>query len=275
MNLYITLDAEGVTTITALDQVRHGQPEFADLRRLLTQEINASIEGALTAGAEAILVNEGHGKHRNVLPEQLHTAAHLLTGREKLLHYMHGVEGYDGMFMIGYHAGPYHTRAVLSHTFHAYDLTVNGRRLSEIGMGMALAGHYGVPTLLVTGDEAACEEARALVPAVETVAVKQGISSVAAIHLHPQVAQARIREAAARALQRVNEISPFTLEPPFTIEIQLYSTLMADMHEYVPGCIRSGERSVEYKADSFPEIFKFMLLSATLSMTTKGLTVMV
>lgn len=276
MKVYITIDAEGVTHVTSLDQVRHGTPEFADMRKQLTKEINAAIDGARAAGAEDFLVNEGHGKHRNVIPEALDRTARLMTGREKLLHYMHGVNGgYDAMFMIGFHAGPGNRRAVLAHAFHVYDLTINGVHYSEIGLGMGLAGHYGVNTVLVTGDDQACAEAKALVPEIETVAVKEGISDASAIHVHPDVAVELIQDGARRALERRDEIPPLTPDPPLVMDIQLYSSLMADMHEYIPGCERTGDRSVRFQSNDFLELFKLFLLSSTLSMTTKGLTVMV
>jgi D-amino peptidase len=276
VEIYITLDLEGVSTVTALEQVSHGSPEFAATRVLVTKEINAAIDGALAAGATAFLVNEGHGKHRNVLPDQLNRAARLLTGREKLLHYMQGIErGCAGMFMIGYHAGPDRRSAVLSHTFHAYHLHINGQVFTEIGLAIALAGHFGVPALLVTGDQEACLDAQRMVPNIKTVAVKEGLTGVTAIHLHPQVAQEQITAAAQRAIERLDEIKPFTMPAPLVLDLELYSTLMADMHEYIPLCERTGDRSVRFTADNFLDIFKFFLLSSTLSMTTKGLSVMV
>lgn len=276
MNIYITLDAEGVATITAREQVHQGTPEFAAMRRQLTGEINAAIQGARGAGAANFLVNEGHGKHRNVIPEKLDREAMLFTGREKRLHYMHAIDrGHDGMFMIGFHGGPDKRDAVLSHAFHVYDLHVNGQRFSEVGMGMGLAGHFDVPTLLVTGDEATCEEAKELVPNIETVAVKEGVSGVTAIHHHPDVAREMIEEGAHQAVERAGEIEPLKVETPVVIDIQLYTTLMADMHDYIPGCERTGSRSVRLEAEDFLQGFKLFLLSSTLSMTTKGLTVMV
>jgi len=275
MKIYITLDVEGVTTVTALEQVKHGAPEFAATQRLLTQEINAAIEGALQAGVQDFLVNEGHGQHRNVLPEQLNQAARLLTGRNKLFHMMHGIDGgYQAMFMIGYHAGAGQRRGVLGHTFHAYDCTVNGRYFSEIGLCVGLAGHFGVPAVLVTGDTEACRDAADLVPGIETVAVKETISANAAIHLHPRIAQEQIRAAAQRAIERLGEIKPFSVEPPLVMDLTLYSPLMGDMHEYIPGCERTGDRSVRYRADDFVTLFKFFLLSSTLSMTAYGLGVL-
>jgi D-amino peptidase len=275
MKVYISLDVEGVTTVTAKEQGSHGTPEWNDMRVLLTQEINAAIEGAMEAGVEEFLVNEGHGKHRNVLPRELNRNALLLTGREKLLHIMHGISAdFAGMFMIGLHAGPGKQHAVLPHAFHAFHLQVNGITLSEVGMGMALAGHFNVPTLMVTGDQETCLEAKELVPNMETVAVKEAVSTVSAIHLHPEVAQEKIKEAAKRAVERKDEIMPFVIEPPLVMDIQLYQTLMADVQELVPGCERTGPRSVRYKSDSFYEIFKLFMLSSHLSMTTHGLSVM-
>jgi D-amino peptidase len=275
MQIYITIDVEGVTTVTALDQVKHGAPEFAATRHLLTEEINAAIDGALEAGVAGFLVNEGHGQHRNVLPEQLNRTARLLTGRNKVLHMMHGIDGgYQGMFMIGYHAGAGQRLGILGHTFHAYDCSVNGRYFSEIGLCIGLAGHFGVPAVLVTGDTEACRDAGDLVPGIETVAVKETISANAAIHLHPHIAQERIRAAARRAVERLGEIKPFAIDPPLVMELQLYSPLMGDMHEYIPGCERTGDRSVRYQADDFVTLFKFFLLSSTLSMTAHGLGVL-
>lgn len=276
MDIYITLDVEGVTTVTNLEQVRHGDPEFGATRILLTEEINAAIEGALAAGVEGALVNEGHGKHRNVIPKELNRKARLLTGRNKLFHLMHGIDrGFGAMFMIGYHAGAGKQYGVLGHTFHAYHCTVNGRYMSEIGLCVALAGYYGVPTVLVTGDEESCRDALNLVPNMETVAVKEGISAASAINLHPAVAQEKIKAAAERAIKRLPEIQPFSLKPPLTMELDLYSPLMADIHDLIPGCVRTGDRSVRYQVDDFAALFKFFLLSSTLSMTTFGLGVMV
>lgn len=276
MDIYITLDVEGVTTVTNLEQVRHGEPEFGATRVLLTEEINASIEGALAAGVNGVLVNEGHGKHRNVIPKDLNRKAQLLTGRSKLFHLMHGIDrGFGAMFMIGYHAGAGKRYGILGHTFHAYNCTVNGRYMSEIGLCVALAGYYGVPTVLVTGDDESCRDALNLVPNMETVAVKEGVSAASAINLHPSVAQEKIKEAAERAIKRLPEIKPFVIEPPLTMELELYSPLMGDMHDLIPGCVRTGDRSVRYQSDDFAELFKFFLLSSTLSMTTYGLGVMV
>jgi len=273
--VYITLDAEGVAGVTSLDQVKHGAPEFGAMQAQLTKEINAAIDGARAAGAATFLVNEGHGKHRNVIPEQLHRSARLLAGRNKLLHYMHGIDGgFDAMFMVGYHAAAGQRYGVLSHTFHAYDLHINGRRFSEIALGMALAGHFGVPTMLVTGDAEACRDARNLVPELETVVVKEGLSGIASINLHPAVVREQIAGAAQHAIERRDEIPPFIVEPPLVMDIQLYNTLMADINEYIPGCERTSDRTVRFQADSFLELFKLFLLSSNLSMTTSGLMVM-
>ena len=274
-SIYVTIDLEGVTGVTALDQVRHGSPEFHDTRLRLTDEVNAAIAGAREAGLASVLVNEGHGQHRNIVPERLDQEARLLTGRNKLLHYMHGIDGgFDGAFFIGYHAGAGERDGVLGHTFHAARCLINDRPFTEVSLGMALAGHHGVPTLLVTGDEATCRHARACVAGIETVAVKEAISANAAVHMHPDAAQRAIREAAQRALARADDIQPFIVPSPHVLDLHLYSPLMADLHEYVPTCQRMGDLHVRYTASDMADAFRFFLLSSTLSMTASGLGVM-
>ena len=274
-HIYVTVDLEGVTGVTALDQVRHGAPEFHDTRVRLTDEVNAAIAGVREAGLASVLVNEGHGQHRNIIPERLDRAARLLTGRNKLLHYMHGIDGgFDGAFFIGYHAGAGERDGVLGHTFHAERCLINGRPYTEVSLGMALAGYHGVRTLLVTGDEATCRHARACVQNVETVAVKEAISANAAVHLHPEIAQEAIREAAQRAVERCDSIDPFVVEGPCVVDIHLYSPLMADLHAYVPACERVADRHVRFEATHMADAFRFFLLSSTLSMTAYGLGVM-
>ena len=276
MKIYFSTDLEGVASVTALEQVKHGSPEFADTRKLFTAEVNAAIEGALSAGADQFLVNEGHGKHRNILPEKLHRKAKLITGRNKMLHLMQGIdEGHDGMFMVGFHVGPGSKNGVLGHTFHAFNLRVNDQPLTEVGLCMGLAGYYEVPTLLVTGDAQTCQDALTLTPDIESAAVKEAISGNSAKHMHPLDAQDLIREKAAKAVEKVDDIDPFFIEHPYVMDIDLYSTLMADMNEYTPGCERTGSRSIRLHTDDYEELFKLFLLSSTLSMTAYGLSVMV
>ena len=226
-------DMEGVAgVVSSVDYCAPDSRYYEVGRTLTTLETNAAIEGALAAGATEFLVVDGHG-HGAIDPVQLHPAARLLTGRP--MGYPFGCDSsFAAAFIVGQHAKANTDGGHLAHSgsFNTQDQTLNGRSLGELGINMLFAAYYGVPTVLVTGDLACCEEAKALVPEVETVSVKKGLRrgvpltltaeearryNGAAIHLHPSVARERIREGARRALERRAEVPRFWMEPPYEL----------------------------------------------------------
>lgn len=239
MNVYIMTDMEGVAGVVNSPDYCYPSGRYYEVgRELTTLETNAAIEGALAAGATDILVVDGHGQGA-INPLLLHSAARLLTGRPRELGaaFDNGVR-FDAVFYIGQHAKSNTDGGHLSHTggFTTEDLTINGVSVGELGRSMLLYGSFGTPTVLVSGDVACGAEARALVPQVETVAVKEGLRrgsaagltgeenrafNVAAIHRHPLRARELIRAAAEGALRRRQEIPIFHLPPPY----ELISTL--------------------------------------------------
>src|SRR5262245_42999096 len=88
MRVYISVDMEGVAGAGHEDQTDPVDPRHAGdynrFRRLMTAEANAAIEGAVLAGAGPVLVNDSHWLMRNLLAEDLHPAAELLSGGPKL-----------------------------------------------------------------------------------------------------------------------------------------------------------------------------------------------
>ena len=233
MKVYIITDMEGVAGV--LSSVDYCAPEsryYEVGRTMTTLETNAAIEGALAAGATDFLVVDGHG-HGAIDPLQLHPAARLLAGRP--MGYPFGCDGsFDAAFIVGQHAKANADGGHLAHSgsFTVDDQLVNGHSLGELGVNMLFVAYFGVPTVLVTGDAACCTEARALVPEMETVAVKEGLRrgapagltgeqarryNGAAVHLHPQVARERIGERARHALERRAFVPRYWLEPPYEI----------------------------------------------------------
>ncbi len=226
-------DMEGVAgVVSSVDYCAPDSRYYEVGRELTTLETNAAIEGAIDAGATDFLVVDGHG-HGAIDPRKLHPAALLLTGRP--MGYPFGCDSsFDAAFIVGQHAKANTDGGHLCHTgsFSCEDQRLNGRSLGELGINMLFAAYYGVATVLVTGDLACCLEARELVPEIETVAVKEGLRrgapagltaeqartyNGAAIHLHPEHARNRIREAARRALERRQEIPRFWIEPPYEL----------------------------------------------------------
>jgi D-amino peptidase len=262
MRVYVSVDMEGVAGVVHEDQTDPIDPrhagEYNRFRRLMTGEANAAIQGALAAGADRVLVNDSHWRMMNLLAEELHPAAELLSGSPKARSMMEGVElGFDAALFVGYHAMAGTGHAIIDHTYtdRVHECRLNGRPVGELGINAALAGTYGVPVALVSGDQALAAEARALLgPSVETVVVKHAVGRFAARSVAPAEACRRIREGVTAALGRTH--APFVLPAPLRLEVDFELTQMADMAELTPGSVRTGGRTVSYSHDDYREVFR-------------------
>ncbi len=257
MNVLISVDMEGISGVVTGDHVSSNHKEYERFRKLMTAEANAAIEGALAGGATRVVINDSHGGMANILIEELNPAAELISGSPKPFSMMQGIgPDVDGVFFVGYHGASGTGAAVLEHTWsgRVIEVRLNGQVVGETGFNAALAGAYGVPVVLVTGDQVVTEEARALLGEIETVAVKEGITRTAARCLHPQVAQERIRQAAERALGRT--VSPFVVSPPITLRVAFLRALHADQASLIPGSRRVDGRTVEWTGEDMPTVYK-------------------
>jgi D-amino peptidase len=267
MNILISVDMEGVAGVVSRGHVSSDNQEYGRFRELMTAEANAAIEGALRSGAMDVVVNDSHGKMTNILIEDLNPAAELISGSPKPFGMMQGIgTEVDGVFLVGYHAASGTAAAVLEHTWSGslVEVRLNDRVVGEMGLNAALAGAYGVPVLLVTGDRAVTEEARALLgDEVEVVAVKEGITRTAARCLHPEVAQEQIRQAAGRALHMT--VPPFVPASPITLQIRFLRALHADLALMVPGSRRVDGRTVAWEGEDMVEVYRAFESMATLA----------
>jgi D-amino peptidase len=262
MRVYISVDMEGVAGVVHEDQTDPTDPrhagEYNRFRRLMTSEANAAVEGALAAGATRVLVNDSHWLMRNLLAEELHPAAELLSGGPKLRSMVEGVDlGFDAAMFVGYHAMAGTASAVIDHTYTSivHEVRLNGRPAGELAINAALAGIYGLPVVLVSGDQALAAEAKDLLgDGVEAVVVKHAVGRFAARSRSPAESCRRIREGATAALRRRHE--PLELPPPIRLEVEFALTQMADMAELVPGSVRTGGRTIEYAHDDYREVFR-------------------
>ncbi|MSP13980.1 MAG: aminopeptidase [Chloroflexi bacterium] len=230
MKIYIMTDMEGVAGVTSSEDFCYPESRYYEMgRELTTQETNAAIEGAIAAGATQFLVVDGHGKGA-IDPLKLHPAAQLLAGPTRT--YPFGCDrSFDAAFIIGQHAKANTDGGHLCHTmsFGWENCRLNGHSIGELGLNLLYIAYFGIPTVLVSGDLACCEEAHSLLPQLETVCVKEGIKrgapagltarqaeryNGAAIHLHPAVARERIRAAAQQALARLNTAPRYGINPP-------------------------------------------------------------
>ena len=262
MRVYISVDMEGVAGVVHENQTDPIDPrhagEYNRFRRLMTAEANAAIEGALAAGAERVLVNDSHWLMMNLLAEELHPAAELLSGGPKARSMVEGIElGFDAAFFVGYHARAGVGHAIIDHTYTSivHEVRLNGRPVGELAINAALAGTYGVPVALVSGDQALAAEARDFLgAAVETVVVKEAVGRFAARSVAPSEACRRIREGAVAALRRAH--APLQLPAPVRLEVDFQLTHMADMAELAPGSVRTAGRTVAFTHDDYREVFR-------------------
>ncbi len=257
MNVLISVDMEGISGVVVGDHASPKHKEYERFRKLMTAEANAAIEGALAGGATRVVVNDSHASMTNILIEEMSSAAELISGSPKPFGMMQGIgPEVDAVFFVGYHGASGTGAAILEHTWSGrlIEVRLNGQVVGETGINAALAGAYGAPVVLVTGDTAVTEEARALLGDIETVAVKDGITRTAAQCLHPEVAHAQIRQAAERALNLKTE--PLVVPPPITVQVAFMRATHADMAELIPNSRRVDGRTVEWTGDDMPAVYR-------------------
>lgn len=249
MKILIATDMEGISGVTTWDHVTPGHAEYARFRRVMTQDVNAAVRGAFEAGADEIIVTDGHWNGSNVLVEELDPRARLNTGSPSPFSMMQGIDqSVDGVFFVGYHARNGVPNAVLDHTWSSrtvVNLWLNDLLTGEYGLNAALAGHFDVPVIMVSGDQTACAEVEELLGDVESAVVKQATGRYSAECLPPPVAQELIFNAAARAVTRLMEGDspvPFVLESPIRAAVEFFTSDMADRASILPASRREGTR---------------------------------
>jgi D-amino peptidase len=261
MKILIAADMEGVTGVVHWDQVSPSHPEYPRFRRLMTGDVNAAIRGAFDAGADEVIVTDGHNRGQNILIEELDPRARLNSGSPSPLSMVQGADsGLDGVFFVGYHARIGTQHAILEHTWsdeRVANVWINDELFGEIGLNAAVCGHFGAPVLMISGDQAACAEAAALLGDIETAVVKHATGRMSAELLPPQVSQARIQQAAYEALHQLNDGKappPLQIPPPIKLSLDLVHSEMADRAAFLPGATRQGRR-ITYTAQDMPTIY--------------------
>jgi D-amino peptidase len=249
MKILIAADMEGITGVTTWDQVTPGHAEYARFRKLMTQDVNAAIRGAYEAGADEVIVADGHWNGSNILIEELEARARLNTGSPSPFSMMQGIdESVDGVMFIGYHARNGTPDAILDHTWSRMtvaNIWLNDTLTGEYGLNGAVAGHFGVPVIMVSGDQTACAQVVDILGDMETALVKQATGRYAAECLPPQVTQEMIFMSAARAVTRLQDgdvPAPFVLDTPVRVTVEFFTSDMADRACKIPFTQRDGTR---------------------------------
>ncbi|WP_030900453.1 M55 family metallopeptidase [Streptomyces sp. NRRL F-5126] len=259
MKILISADMEGATGVTWPADVLPGTPQWERCRALFTSDVNAAVLGFYDGGADEVLINEAHWSMRNLLLERLDSRAQMLTGRHKSLSMVEGVQhgDVDAIAFVGYHTAA-GTEGVLAHTYLANSITgvwLNGKRASEGLLNAHVVAEYGVPVVLVTGDDLTCVDADGYAPAARKVAVKDHVSRYAAVCRTPERTAADIRSAAKEAAALAHRHEPVD-GGPFTVDLEFDAAHLADASTVVPGVAPSGERRVSYTSPTMYEAIR-------------------
>ncbi len=274
MRVYMTADMEGASGIVRTSEVLEGQFDYEACRELMLSDVNAAIAGAFEGGAEEVWVNDAHWSMTNLPVDRLDPRAQLVRGATKRALMTEGLNSsFDVYFMIGLHAMVGRSPGVMNETIwgrEIHGIRLNGQDIGEIGLCAYHAGSLGVPVGLVTGDDMACEEGRALVgESCELVAVKFAIERYAARCLSPSVTRTMIHEAAERSVQKCARLTPLAVPEPVTIEIVWTSTAEASVCSMIPtvDVDKNDFRVNRIQAGSFAECYTTLLAALLLGRT--------
>ncbi len=241
MKILIAADIEGVANVWRPEQTVAGSPDYESARRWLTAEVSAAARGAFTAGATEVRVADSHGHYANILADALDPRVRLIQGKPRRLGMLAGVEGVDGVLLIGWHARS-RSAGALAHSINSFAFSriwLNDREVGEIGLYLALAAECGAPVLMLSGCEQAVAEAQAFLPQLAGAVVKWPQGARAGCSLSGEAAQRLIEETAERVCRDMASIVEYELPPqlrtrPVRMRLQCQSAALADLFALWP-----------------------------------------
>ncbi|MEE8520431.1 MAG: M55 family metallopeptidase [Gemmatimonadota bacterium] len=261
LKVYISADMEGVVGVVTDQQLGPSGFEYTRFREFMTQEVIAAIEGARDAGATEILVSDSHGNGQNLLIEKLPQDITLVRAWPRPLMMMQGIdETFDAAIFIGYHASTDNSDGIRAHTMSSARLAsvkLNGTPMPEAGINAAIAGHFGVPVVMISGDDAIVDEARRLLGDIEGAVVKWSIGFHSGRTIMPQAAYELIRAKAAAALRRLDDFSPYRLQTPITADVRFKNYRPSEVLAYLPIVERTDSHSIRFVGENMVEVSKF------------------
>lgn len=267
VKVHISVDMEGVAGAVTGEQLGPSGFEYGRFREFMTREALAAVAAARDAGATEIIVADSHGNGQNLLIDQFPPDVRIIRSWPRRLGMMAGIdETVDAAIFIGYHAGTNNPAGVRAHTFSSATLTrvaLNGVNVTEGSWNAAIAGHYGVPVVMISGDDAAIAEVRQVVGPIEAAETKRSLGFHSAATLTPQAAADLIGQRVRAALSRAGDFRPFTVKTPVTVDVSFKNYLPAEVLAYLPVFERTGSHSVRFQARDMIEASEIMQFLTT------------
>jgi len=264
LKVYISADMEGIAGVASADQLGPTSFEYARAREWMTGEVLAAIQGAREAGATEFVVSDSHGNGESLLIDKFPSDVPIRIVRSfpRPLGMMEGIDStFGAVIFIGYHASTSSTTGVRAHTMSSALLTrisLNGTSMSEAGINAAIAAQFGVPVVMITGDDAIVYETKQRLGAVQGVAVKQAIGFHSTSTLTPEVAQAQIRQNAKTAVEHRGQMKPYAMTRPVSVEVSFKNYRPVELLGYLPNVQRIDSHTVRFSARDMIEASKFL-----------------
>lgn len=262
LKIYISADMEGIVGVVTGEQLGPTGFEYGRFREFMTQEVNAAIQGAMAAGATDIVISDSHGNGQNLLIEKLPREVWVVRSWPRPLGMMQGIdETFAGAIFIGYHTGTTNLDGVRAHTLSSARLTdvrLKGVSVSEAGLNAAIAGHFNVPIIMVSGDDAVVKETTALLGNIEGAIVKYASGFHSARTMTPEASYALIREKAQRAVSRIREFKPYKLSGPIELDVRFKNYRPAEVLSYLSIIQRPDSHSIRFVGKDMIEVSKFL-----------------
>ncbi len=262
LRVYISADMEGVTGAVTGDQLGPSGFEYGRFREFMTDEVLAAIAAAREAGAVEILVSDSHGNGENLLIDRLPDDVQVIRAWPRPLMMMEGIDRrFDAAIFLGYHSSTGNTRGVRAHTMSSATLaglTINGVEMPEAGVNAAIAGDFGVPVVMISGDDAIAEEALRIIGPMETAVVKWSLGFHSARTMTPAAGRRLIGDKVRAALARVGDFRPMTLQGPIRLELTYKNYQPAELMAYLPGVERVDAHTIAFVGQDMTEVSKFI-----------------
>jgi D-amino peptidase len=262
LKVHVSVDMEGVAGTVTADQLSPTGFEYNRFREFMTREALAAVVAAKAAGATEVVVADAHGNGENLLIEQFPADVRIIRSWPRRLSMMAGVEdGVDAAIFIGYHASTTNPTGVRAHTFSSANLTrvaLNGVSVTEGAWNAAIAGHFNVPVVMMSGDDAAIAEVRKAIGNIEAAETKRTLGFHSAMTVTPDASYTLISQRVRAALARLRDFTPFKVQTPVTVDVSFKNYLPAEVLAYLPLFERTDSHSIRFHARDMIEASAIM-----------------
>jgi len=262
LKIYISADMEGVVGAVTDAQLGPGGFEYERFRQFMTNEVNAAIDAARAAGAIEFVISDSHGNGQNILIDQLPDDVTIVRSWPRELSMMAGIdETFDGVIFLGYHASTNNTRGVRAHTMSSANITslrLNGMTMTEGGINAAIAGHFGVPIIMVSGDDIAVAENQVIIGDIEGAVVKFHSART----LTPEAAYEVIRTRTKSAIDRIEDFEPYVLDTPIELELSLKHYQPVELLSYLTNVEKVNSHTIRFLGEDIVEVSNFLQVVA-------------